>query len=510
MAWAYPGPGGPGPFPASPYTQATWPSIPIPPQLPYGVVPPVPHEPEPTQQQGGGALPDPFQQAEHDIRATVAAPWWPTSAPIHRQQALAVRLLTLPDQTWWLYGAWARWYRWHPADGHWFPCPPPQDPDVRRSALYPQPGFAPPAIPAELLPTGPDFSFDLGTPLAVAGRPLSGAALYRLQKIVTEAALAPAADYPLGWNHFLHGTPSTVAAAWSTLVWCADTPLFDPEVDGQLLELWEPYLAQPPAPQGRFRWLTAPPLTAITGLYVERLTGGRPDAAGHLARHMAMTAQALRDDPRFHARATTLLAMIEPLQLNPAADAPALVHGPQGVEREWLGRCPAALATTLFSDTAPGEHFQLAFYDLATTLSPLAAAQSTEPRHLAVALLAADLGGYRADLAEPIGRWLDPELRALLTGILEVPGHGLRELWPREGDLPDALRPADPSTALRILSAMAALDFAWCHLANGLPIPATGFPTPDAFARYLDTEKTGSSSEPVSPPSPNVEAQPEN
>lgn len=490
----------------SPYTMPTWPGVPIAPHLPYGVVPPAAYGRQPsryTEPPADGSVPDPFQQAEHDIRATVAAPWWPTAAPIHRQQALAVRLLTLPDHTWWLYGAWARWYRRHPADGRWFPCPPPRDPVLRRSARYPQPGYAPPAIPAELLPTGPDFSYDFGTPLAVVAQPISGAARYRLQKIVSEAALAPSAEFPLGWHHFLHGTPSTVAATWSALLWCADAPLFDAAAGGPLLELWQPFLARPPAVQGRFRWLAAPPLTAITGLYAERLAAGRPDAAGQLARHMAMTAQALRDDPRFHTRATTLLAMIEPIQLNPAVDHHALAYGGQGVEREWLGRCPAPLVTALFADTAPGECFQLALYDLARTLEPLCgeptAAGFVEPRHAALALLAADLGGYRPDLAEPVGDWLDPELRTLLAELLDRPGHPLRALWPVGGALPELLRRCAPPAALEVLGAMAALDFAWCQLAKGIPIPAGGFPVPDAFAVFLETPEADPADEPPAP-----------
>ena len=433
---------------------------------------------------------DPYTQVEHDTRATVAAPWWPTATPLQRHQALAGRLLAQPDHTWWFYGAWARWYRWHPADGRWFPCPRPAVPAARSAAIYPQPGLTPPAVPAELLPTGPDYAFDFGTPLAVAGRPLSGATLSRLQRIISEASLAPVPDYPLAWNQFLHGTPSTVAAAWSTLLWCADVPLFDPAIDGPLLELWQPYLARPPQTHGRLRWLTAPPLRTTIGLFAERLAAGRPDAAGQIARHMAMTAQALRDDPRFHARATALLAMIEPIQVNPAVDQPALAYGEGGVEREWLRRCPAQLACVLFGDTAPGERLQMAVYDLATTLEPFCGdpleAGYVEPRHAAVSLLACDLTAHRPDQAAPIGGWLDPELRALLHELIDQPDHPLRALWPAGGTFTESFGPPDAPAALAALGAMAAVDLAWCRLANDLPTPADGFPVPSALRIALD------------------------
>ncbi|MCW2918217.1 MAG: hypothetical protein JWN52_6285 [Actinomycetia bacterium] len=412
------------------------------------------------------------------------------AAPVHRQQALAPRLLGLSDHTWWMYGAWAHWYRWHPADGRWFPCPPPLATHTRRSAFSPRHGFVPPGIPAELLPTGPDFTHDFGTPLAVAGTPVSGAAAYRLRQIITEAALAAPRDYPLGWSHFLHGTPSTVAATWSTMLWCAAVPLFDPDVDAHLLDLWEPYLAQPHPHRGRLRWLVRPLLRTIIGLYAERLHAGRPDAAGQIARCMAMTAQALRDDPRFQVRATALLAMLEPIQLNPAVDHHALGYGEQSVEREWIKRCPAPLLSAVFGDTAPGECFQLAFYDLAVAVAPMCGDPDSttflEPRHAAIALIAADMAGYRPDLAGLVGAWLDPELRGLLMSVLEQPGHPLRRLWPTRGTLPESFRPPDASTALDVLSATAALDFAWCRLAKDLPIPPDGFTVPEAFATILD------------------------
>jgi hypothetical protein len=492
-----PGPGGPhGSGRADPHAQPTWPAIPL----------PAPCTPSPPEPPGPDREPftDPFQQAEHDTRATVAAPWWPLAPPVHRQQALTPRLVGLPDHTWWMYGAWAHWYRRHPADGRWFPCPPPRATRTRRSAFSPHQGFVPPAIPAELLPTGPDFAHDFGTPLAVAGTPVSGAALYRLRQIIAEAALAPPGDHPLGWSHFLHGTPSTVAATWSTMLWCAAVPLFDSDADAHLLGLWQPYLAHPLTGTGRLRWLVAPPLRTIIGLYAERLHAGQPDAAGQITRCMAMIAQALRDDPRFQVRATALLAMLEPIQRAPAVDLHALGYGEQAVEREWIKRCPAPLLSAVFGDTAPGESFQFAFYDLAVAVAPLCGDPDdtglVEPRHAATALIAADMAGYRPDLAGPAAAWLDPELRGLLLSVLEQPEHRLRRLWPHHGRMPEGLRPASASAALDVLSATAALDFAWCRLAKGIPIPPDGFTVPEALAVVLD--------EPPAPAEAEVPAEP--
>lgn len=427
------------------------------------------------------------------------------------------RLVSLPDHTWWMYGAWARWYRWHPADGRWFPCAPPQGSIARRAARPAQPGLNPPAIPAEILPTGPDFAYDYGLPLAVAGKAVSGALAYRLRSVIQEAALAPSMDYPLGWSYFLHGTPSTIAATWSAMLWCAAVPVFDPDVDSSLLDLWEPYLAQPfDDHHGRLRWMVPPLLRTIIALYAERMRAGRADAAGQIVRCMVMTAQALRDDPRFQVRASALLSIIEPLQANPALDHRALPYGDQAMEREWMSRCPPALAATLFSDTAPGERFQMACYDLATALQPMCGDPDStafvEPRHAAVALLAADLAGYRPDLAAPLGNWLDPEMRGLLTDVLQQTGHGLRKLWPSRGRPPAGFRPPDAETALKVLSAAAAVDFAWCRLAHGIPIPPDGFTVPDAFATLLDDlqakSPTAEAPAPDSDPAPEIAGPP--
>ncbi|WP_433338488.1 hypothetical protein [Spirillospora sp. CA-294931] len=451
MAWGPPGQ-------PSPLGQPTWPGN-----------APQPHwqPPPPADDPPDG---DPFTRAEHQTRAAVTSPWWATATPEQRRQTLLPYLLTLPDHSWWLHAAWTRWYRWHPADSRWFPTPPPRDPTIRDTA---QPGTTPPAIPAELLPTGPDYTQEHHPPLAVVGTPLTGALLYRLRSVISEAAQAPLTDYPLtSWTHFLHGTPSTIAATWHTMLWCADVPTFDPALE--TLDLWQPHLAPTGAAEGPLHWHTAPPLHTLIGLYADRLRAARPDTANQIIRCMVMTAQALRGDPRFRLRASALLSMIEPIQANPAIDHPALPYGDQALEHQWRERCPAPLHPTLFADTAPGEHLQLAFYDLIAAAASLS--DDVEPRHVATALLAGDLSHHRPDLVVPIGQWLDPELRALLHEVLDGAEHPLRALW--------TAFPKTVEATVAVLSATAAVGHAWTRL-TGTCVPGDGFPMPGAYATHL-------------------------
>jgi hypothetical protein len=133
-------------------------------------------------------------------------------------------------------------------------------------------------------------------------------------------------------------------------------------------------------------------------------------------------------------------------------------------------------------------------YDLATTLQtwcgdPLEAAY-VEPRHAAVALLACDIAAHRPDQTAPIGTWLDPELRALLHDLIDQPDHPLRALWPAEGTFPGPFSPPDVPSALAVLGALGAVDFAWCRLASDLPAPADGFPAPAALRTALDAAES--------------------
>src|SRR3954451_21802480 len=88
----------------------------------------------------------------------VSAAGWPGAPPQQRQTLVAGRMLALPDGSWWLFGAWGRWYRWSPRSGQWHLCPPPQLTITRDSARPLQPGMPAPQIPPHIMPSGPDLA----------------------------------------------------------------------------------------------------------------------------------------------------------------------------------------------------------------------------------------------------------------------------------------------------------------------------------------------------------------
>jgi hypothetical protein len=106
------------------------------------------------------AVEDPFAVAEGDTRAMVTAGWWAGAPPQQRQNLIAGRTLALPDGSWWLFGAWGRWYRWTPVDGQWHLCPPPRLHLTRVSARPLQQGMHVPPVPPHVVPTGPDLAYD--------------------------------------------------------------------------------------------------------------------------------------------------------------------------------------------------------------------------------------------------------------------------------------------------------------------------------------------------------------
>jgi hypothetical protein len=209
---------------------------------------------------------DPFTAAERDTHAMVTAGWWSSAPPQQRQHAIAGRVLVLPDGTSWLFGAWARWYRWHPSDGQWYLCPPPQAAATRMSGRPAQAGQVP-GLPPHVVPAGPDFSFDAPTPLPFVGHDLSAELTARIRATVESAAALPPAEYPHWWKLFSSSAPSTVALAWGVMLWCAAAPVFDSRLDDQMLGIWSSYRAKPLPTVDGPRWLTPPPLEALVGLY---------------------------------------------------------------------------------------------------------------------------------------------------------------------------------------------------------------------------------------------------
>jgi hypothetical protein len=447
----------------------------------------------------------------------VSAGWWPGAPQQQRQHAIAGRMLALPDGTWWLFGAWARWYRWHPSDRQWYLCPPPQATATRAAARPGQPGAPLPALPPHVLPAGPDFQYGGPGPLPFVGQELAPELSSRVRATVESAAALPAEDYPHWWALFPSSVPSTVAATWGTMLWCAAAPVFDSRLDEQMLGLWSPYRARPLPQLDGPRWLTPPPLEALVGLYAERLRSGRVDAAIVVLRTLWAVASALRGDPRFQARADALLAILGATLNNPTIDYGTLPYGDQALVQQWLTRCPPQLAPAVRIESSPGDNVRHAYYDLAQAVAAVAGDPSDpayiEPRLVAAALIAADLAVVRQDVVTKVIPWLDPEIRYTVQAILGQSGHPLRTLWPRDNRLPDMLRGrfgADRNDAgqavqsrAAFLATMYATDLAWCRLGGGIPARPRGFPVPTAaIAEIIGTEraKAATSAQPITPP----------
>ncbi|WP_067475386.1 hypothetical protein [Actinomadura hibisca] len=423
----------------------------------------------------------------------VAASWWQAAPQQQRQHAIGGRMLVLPDGTWWLFGAWARWYRLHPSDGQWYLCPPPRSPQDRMAARPAQQGGQrTPSLPAHVVPAGPDFDYDPPGSLPFVGRAFAPDLTGRVRATVESAAALPAAEYPHWWSQFTAETPSTVAVAWGVLLWCANAPVFDARLDAQMLDLWRPYRAKPlPATDGP-RWLTPPPLETLVGLYAERLRAGHVEAAVIVLRTMWAVATALRADARFQPRADALLAILGGTLSNPTVDYDALPYGDQAIVQQWLTRCPPHLVPALRNESSPGDNFRHAFYAFAERVADHAGDPGgpayIEPRLVAAALLAADLAVVRGDMAAGIVPWLDPEIRYTVQAVLDQPGHPLRRMWPDDLRLAEPLRSVRGDGAEKLLAAMYELDLAWCRLA-GMPARPRGFPVPTALIAVLMGER---------------------
>ncbi|WP_303641323.1 AAA family ATPase [Actinomadura madurae] len=472
----------------------------------YGSAPP------PSPQAGQ----DPFAEAERDTRAMVAAAWWPSAPPQQRHHAIAGRMLVLPDGTWWLFGAWARWYRLHPSDGQWYLCPPPRIPVVRMAARPAQQGQAQvPALPPHVIPAGPDFSYDPPSGLPFVAHGFATELTSRVRSTVESAATLPAPDYPHWWREFTSETPSTVAVAWGVMLWCSAAPAFDSRLDAQMLDLWKPYRARPLPDVDGPRWLTPPALETLVALYSERLRASRVDAAVVVLRTMWAVASALRDDIRFQARADALLAILGATLTNPTVDYGALPYGDQAIVQQWLTRCPPNLVPALRNESSPGDNFRHAFYTLSELIAELSGDPAEpayiEPRLVAAALLAADLDVVRRDMVGTIVPWLDPEIRYTVQAVSEQKGHPLRRLWPQDMRLPEPLRSAAGSGpgAESLLAATYEVDLAWCRL-GGMPARPRGFPVPTAvIAGMIGRNRArATAAAPTSTPPPNPAPQP--
>ncbi|GAA5087865.1 hypothetical protein HNP84_008264 [Thermocatellispora tengchongensis] len=429
---------------------------------------------------------DGFAAIEGDMRAMVADPRWAQLSGPAKAQAVAARTVVTPDGGRWLFGAHARWYRQDPADGRWHLSPPPADQNLRAAAHVVQ--HTAMLVPS-LVPDGPDFAFEGGSTQGFVGPDVPRDITERVRAILGSRRLPSPEDFPIKGapftSIFAGDVPSTVAAVWGTLMWCAYAPAFDG--NEVLLSMFGEFLGRALPGDEWVRWLRPVGLGDLVALYAERIRADRPKAGLRLAALMANTADAILDDDRFRPRAEALVAMLEPALRRPDLDHAAARQGDPAVRRAWLDRCPPHLARAVVPETAPGEHFAHSVYDLIEALGYLSRRRS-DPRAVAVALLAADVAALAPKAAPRLYPWLDPELRHLLHATLTDRGHPLRRFWPVDGDLPPALHPPDRGTAATLLGTAYATGLAWCRLCE-VAVPPHGFVTASATVSRLTHQR---------------------
>ncbi|WP_141575593.1 hypothetical protein [Actinomadura sp. WMMA1423] len=432
---------------------------------------------------GGGPSGDLFASVEGNVRELVASPWWQTAQPADRAAQIAARMLWGAGE-WWLYGAWGRWYRCG-LDGTWHPCPPPAQFEDRRVAVPAPRGAGTPPVPPQLFPTGPDLAAGRVAPLGFLGPVPDTAVVARISQALTTALAVNPQQFAQRDPMFQPGTPSTVAAAWGALLWCAGSPVVLTE--HPLIESFIPFLT---TSAEQLHWMMPPDFGTLAGYYVHRLGAGDGGGAAHIARVMYEVAAGLQADPRFRPGADALAAVTATSLRMVNQDLATVRYGPEAILQEWRRRCPAEFATPMVRDTAPGEYLRLALYDLQEIVAelsgprPAAAGRShDEVRRAGVAVLAADLQAAPGALPA-LQRWLDADSARTLQAVLSDPAHPLRSLWPRDGRLPDTLRGDDSDALSALLATTYTLGLTWCRLAQ-VPPPATGFAVPQAVAAEL-------------------------
>lgn len=432
---------------------------------------------------GGGPSGDLFASVEGNVRELVASPWWQTARPADRAAQIAARMLWGAGE-WWLFGAWGRWYRCG-LDGTWHPCPPPAEFEDRRVAVPAPPGAGTPAVPPQLFPTGPDLAAGRVAPLGFLGPVPDTAVVARISQALTTALAVDPNQFAQRDPMFQPGTPSTVAAAWGALLWCAGSPVALTE--HPLIESFIPFLT---TSAEQLHWMMPPDFATLAGYYIHRLGAGDGAGAAHVARVMYEVAAGLQADARFRPGADALAAVTAASLRMVNQDMATVRYGPQAVLQEWRRRCPAEFAVPMLRDTAPGEYLRLALYDLQQIVAGLTGPRPAQPgrshdevRRAGVAVLAADLQAAPAALPA-VQRWLDADSARTLQAVLGDPSNPLRSLWPREGRLPDALRTDDADALAALLATTYTLGLTWCRLAQ-VPPPATGFAVPQAAAAEL-------------------------
>ncbi|MFC7591775.1 hypothetical protein ACFQYP_54800 [Nonomuraea antimicrobica] len=326
---------------------------------------------------------DAFTATEAQVRAMVADPRWQGLSLPDRAHVLAARILVTPDGDRWLFGAHARWHLYDPADGRWHLAPPPRGTRAREV------GHAAAALPDAVVPDGYDFHAEPGSTQSFIGPDVPEVLTEQIRSLVRSSGRKSELDYPLTAFDEIFGAdvPSTVAAVWGTIMWCAYAPAFDG--NERLITIFGEYLRRSLPGDEWVRWLPAPPLRDLVTLVAERLRAGRSREALRLAAVMADTAQILLLDTRFRPRALALLTMVEPVLRRPGLDDP--YEDDEAVRRAWLERCPARLCRALLVENDPGAHFSHTVYDLVDALS-----FTPGPREAAATFL--------ADLSDSKGR----------------------------------------------------------------------------------------------------------
>ncbi|TDD04538.1 hypothetical protein E1292_18760 [Nonomuraea deserti] len=429
---------------------------------------------------------DVFTSAEAEIRAMVADPRWQALPPPDRAHVLAARILVTPDGDRWLFGAHARWHLHDPADGRWRLAPPP------RGARARQVHHTAAVLPDEVIPRGSDFHAEPGSTQAFIGPDVAESLTERVRVLLRACGRKSELDYPLTafGEIFASDVPSTVAAVWGTIMWCAYAPAFDG--NERLITVFGEYLCRPLPGDEWVRWLPAPPLLDLAALVAERLRAGKPRAALRLAAVMADTAQILLSDTRFRPRALALLTMVEPMLRHPGIDDAHVDE--ETLRLAWLRRCPARLCRATFVENDPAAHFSHSVYDLVDAL------RFTPEPPMAAAVLLADLSDSKGVLPALLDHRLRRAYEALeqagLTGTsamesTEPDGFPVQE---RPGGVSTApapvleIAPPDRGSTAAVLGAAYATGLAWGRL-TGAKMPERGLAGQAALVRKIIHER---------------------
>ncbi|MEV0309055.1 hypothetical protein AB0H91_15760 [Nonomuraea fuscirosea] len=462
---------------------------------------------------------DAFTATEAEVRAMVADPRWQRLSVPDRAHVLAARILVTPDGDRWLFGAHARWHLLDPADGRWHLAPP------ARRVRARQVGHATTTLPDAVVPQGYDFHAEPGSTQAFVGPDVPGSLTEQLRVLLRSSGRKSELDYPLTafGEIFASDVPSTVAAVWGTIMWCAYAPAFDG--NERLITVFGEYLCRPLPGDEWVRWLPAPPLLDLVTLVAERLRAGRSRQALRLAAVMADAAQILLLDTRFRPRALALLTMVEPMlrtarpedfrgeftsglhsayqdnadngsPTGPHSRSPELRRDFQGddagLREAWLERVPTRLCRALLIENDPEAHFTHTVYDLVEALSFM-----PDPP-AAAAMFLADLSDSRRLLP---GR-LDHRLRMAYEELARAGRVGTSAAdstepdgFPvRTGGLSVApapvleVAPPDRASAAAVLGAAYAMGLAWGRL-TGAKVPERGLASQSALVRKIVHER---------------------